>query len=217
VTVEWLQSKGDPASFRKTHNIPEDKRLLLFLSRLHPGKGVLELVDAFAAVRDALADWQLVLAGREEDAAYVRKVRSQIIRHRLQSRVHLVGQLGMSDKRDGLAAAEVLVLPTFHDSFGVVVAEALGVGVPVLTTKGAIAWQALEDQQCGWRIPNGTAFLADALRRVGALPADALAEMGQRGSAYVRQNFRWDQAATRSIEVYRWMLGEAPRPDFVIV
>ena len=105
------------------------------------------------------------------------------------------------------------LLPTFSENFGVVVAEALSHGLPVITTRGA-PWADLETHGCGWWIDIGVDPLAAALRQAMALSDDERRAMGERGRTYV-QRYNWADIARQTIEVYRWVLGQGPRPDCV--
>jgi glycosyltransferase involved in cell wall biosynthesis len=208
---------GDADRFRRAHRMPPDSRLLLYMSRIHPKKGLGHLVEAMALLGEGLGPWHLVVAGPEEDVAYAAAVRALVGRHGLASRVHWVGPLYDAAKHDALAAAELFVLPTLSENHALVIAEALNAGVPVLTTQGALPWQVLETRDCGWWVPVGAASIATALTRALALPGATLAAMGQRGAAVARSQDRWSDTAARTIELYRWLLGESARPDFVVV
>ena len=106
--------------------------------------------------------------------------------------------------------ADLLVLPTFSENFGVVVAEALAAGVPVITTRGA-PWADLETHGCGWWIETGVAPLVLALREALALSDDERRAMGERGLAYVRR-YDWDVIAAETLALYRWVLGQGVWP-----
>jgi glycosyltransferase involved in cell wall biosynthesis len=210
-------ARGDADRFRRTHRIPRGARLLLYLSRIHPKKGLSDLVDGMALLGDRVGPWHLVIAGPEEDGAYVAAVRALVERRGLAARVHWLGPLYDDAKHDALAAAELFVLPTLSDNYAIVIAEALNAGVPVLTTQGALPWHVLEARGCGWWVPVGAASMAEALTRATALSGAALAAIGQRGVAVARAQCRWSDAAARTLELYHWLLGEAARPDFVVV
>jgi glycosyltransferase involved in cell wall biosynthesis len=217
VPQPWTRSEGHAERFRAAHGLPARARLLLHLSRIHPKKGLLGLVEALGSVRGRLADWHLVVAGPVQDAAYHDHVRRRAGEEGLADRVHWVGPLFEQDKRDAFAAAELFVLPTLSENFGIVVAEALGAGVPVLTTREALPWRVLEEHGCGWWIPGGGASLADALVEATARPAGELAAMGQRGTALVEERFLWSRVAADTLRLYAWLCGEADRPEFVVL
>ena len=189
----------------------EGRRMALFLSRLHPVKGLMNLVEAWAQVRPA--EWELVLAGPDADG-YRAEV-EQRVRDLGLDGVDCVGEVSDAEKWDLYAAADLVVLPTFSENFGIVVAEALAAGVPVITTTGA-PWRDLETHACGWWVEIGVDPLAAALAEATALPDEARRAMGERGRALIERDYSWSRVAEEMSAVYRWLLGEAPRPNCVV-
>lgn len=187
-------------------------RTMLFLSRIHPVKGLLNLVQAWQIIRPA--GWKIIIAGPDE-GGHRRAVEEAISRAELENNFEFVGAVDGEDKIALYQRADLFVLPSFTENFGVVVAEALACGVPVITTRGT-PWGALLTHHCGWWINIGVEPLAAALREATSLPSDALHEMGQRGRTYVEQNFGWPGIAEQMLSVYRWVLGQGDRPDCVM-
>jgi glycosyltransferase involved in cell wall biosynthesis len=128
--------------------------------------------------------------------------------------IEIVGSVDDEEKWALYRSADLFVLPTLSENFGIVIAEALAAGVPVITTKAA-PWQELETHRCGWWIDTGTAPLIEALRHAMSLSEDERRAMGARGRALVETNYSWDQIAGRMIAVYEWLLGRRSRPDCV--
>lgn len=186
-------------------------RVALFLSRVHPKKGLLNLVEAWGRVRPA--GWELHIAGPDE-GGHLAEVMNAVERHRVTDSVRYIGEVDGPDKSAAYRNADVFVLPTFSENFGVVVAEALAHGVPVITTRGT-PWADLETHGCGWWIDIGVEPLVAALRTAASMPGDALAAMGHKGLAYVRR-YDWQHIAVQTDEVYQWVLGRSShRPDCV--
>jgi glycosyltransferase involved in cell wall biosynthesis len=125
-----------------------------------------------------------------------------------------VGPLHGQDKRDAFAAADLFVLPTHSEGSPMVVLEALGAGVPVLTTKGA-PWADLVRHGCGWWTDISAGGIHDALRDALALSGTAWAAAGQRGRYLVAQKYSWAEIASKTIRLYGWLEGRVPTPDFV--
>jgi len=215
VSEAWLSSVGDAARFRAAHGLPGDARILLYISRIHRQKGLLTLVEAFARNRRALDGWVLVVAGPGYDPPYLAAIEALIAEQGLSPLVRLVGELRGAARRDAFTAAELLVLPSRSENFGLVVAEAVGVGVPVITTRGAVAWEVLRTERIGWWVDPDRASLEDALLSAARLDPAELAGMGGRGRALVLRDYRWGPIARRTLELYAWLAGDAPRPDFV--
>lgn len=186
-------------------------RTALFLSRIHPKKGLLNLVEAWGRVRPA--NWRLCLAGPDE-GGHLAVVMRRIRELGLETAVEYVGEVEGDMKTALFANAELFVLPTFSENFGVVVAEALAYGVPVITTHGT-PWQGLATRGCGWWIEPTVEALVETLREVLALDAVTLQQMGMKGHAYARE-FDWTSIAQQTVEVYRWVLGQGDKPDCVM-
>lgn len=187
-------------------------RTVLFLSRVQGKKGLLNLIDAWAQVRPV--DWRLQIAGPEEDG-HLAEVLARARQAGVSEAVEYVGMVDGEAKSALYHAADLFVLPTFSENFGVVVTEALAHGLPVITTHGA-PWADLPAFGCGWWIPIGVEPLADALRAAMNLTDTERAAMGARGLAYVRR-YDWAQIADDMAAVYRWVLGQQERPECVRV
>jgi glycosyltransferase involved in cell wall biosynthesis len=215
IPADWLGSTGDAKRFRHLHSIPEDKRLLLFLSRLHPIKGLPLLFEAMAPIRQQLTKWILVVAGPAE-GSHRHELERLSERLWISDLVRFVGPLFNTEKRDAFAAAELFILPTQSESFAIAVAEALGAAVPVLTTHGA-PWNELETRRCGWWTAISVTAIRDALLEATRRHPKELAEMGKRGQALVAEKYTWDQVARQSLLLYEWLLKKREQPDFVMV
>lgn len=186
-------------------------RRALFLSRIHPVKGLPLLVEAWDRVRPA--GWELVIAGPDE-GGHRAKVEALVQGSGVSDAVRFVGPVSDADKWALYRTADLVVLPTHSENFGLVIAEALGAGVPVLTTTGA-PWRALEQEQCGWWVAPAAEAIAEALSAATSLPRSSLDEMGDRGRAVVARDFGWASVAVQMCAIYAWLLGEGERPDTV--
>ena len=187
-------------------------RKMLFVSRIHPVKGLLNLVQAWQLIKPS--GWKMIIAGPDE-GGHQPIVEAAIQQAGLQNDFEFTGSVYGDEKEALYRSADLFVLPTFSENFGLVVAEALACGVPVITTKGA-PWQGLHTHRCGWWIDIGVEPLAAALREAMNLPPDTLRDMGRRGRAYVEQNFGWPGIAQQMLSVYRWVLGQGDKPDCVM-
>jgi glycosyltransferase involved in cell wall biosynthesis len=168
---------------------------LLFLGRLDPIKGIENLL---AAVRDpSLSNVELVIRGTGESgyASSLVKLASQ---YRLQQKVRFGGFADDEAKAEAFAAADICVVPSHSENFGMVVAESLANGVPVIASKGT-PWPALERRGCGLWVSNDPQSLASAIRRLSTMD---LEQMGKRGREWMKSEFRWDAIAAQTIDVY---------------
>jgi glycosyltransferase involved in cell wall biosynthesis len=157
------------------------------------------LIDAWASVRPK--GWRLVIGGPDE-AGHRADVEHAVGRASLGEVVSFLGPLDDVAKRKALSDADLLVLPSYSESFGMVVGEALAHGAPVLTTN-AVPWPSLETHACGWRVAPSPDGLAEGLRLATGADTATLRAMGQRGRALVAAEYGWDQVARRFADAYR--------------
>ncbi|MEM4360292.1 MAG: glycosyltransferase [Candidatus Bilamarchaeaceae archaeon] len=214
ITEDWLASTGDAYRFRSKFGLAADVRVILFLSRITPKKGLPMLLQAMASLRESLDNWKLLIAGVNE-FRHQPEVEALINHLGLNSHVQFVGPLYGQDKRDAFAVAEVFVLPSLSEGAPVVILEALGAGVPVLTTQ-ASPWEELIKYQCGWWTEISKDAIAEALRDALPRSPSSLREMGARGKALIRERYTWDKIGQMTIQLYKWLLGESECPDFVL-
>ena len=208
VSRQWLVRSG------------ERQRRVLFVSRMHPKKGVLELVEAWGKL--VVSHQSLVVSGwccelvyttnSDVEREYEVKVKARISELGMSYQdtdgtIHptptptptpspspdfiFTGALNDDEKWNTYARADLFVLPTYSENFGIVVAEALWAGVPVITTKGT-PWTELEERKCGWWIEIGAKPLAKALAEAIALTDDERHKMGERGRKLVEEKYTWD-------------------------
>jgi len=123
-----------------------DEPCVLFLSRLHPKKGVEHLIRAAGILRDQNVTCRTLIAGTG-DEAYVETLKKLIVDLKLTDRVDLLGLVKGDLKLSLYQAADLFVLPTEQENFGLVLIESLACGTPVVTTRGVDIWEEL--QQAG--------------------------------------------------------------------
>ena len=189
-----------------------DKKTALFLSRINPKKGLPMLLDAWG--RLAPADWQLVIAGND-DSNHLPVVERKISELGLGERVVIAGPLFGEAKEVAYRNADLFVLPSYSENFGIVVAEALGFGVPVVTTTGC-PWQELQAHKCGWWVEPTPAGMEAALSEALRTTNEELSCMGRRGRRLVEKNYQWSGIAERMLEFYDWLLDGGRHPDFIV-
>jgi glycosyltransferase involved in cell wall biosynthesis len=198
-----------PAFARKRS---QHHRTLLFLGRVHPSKGLDMLLPSWQAVQKRFPDWRLKIAG-PDNGGYLSKMQHLAAQLHLE-RIEFVGALKGKQKWQAYQEADIFVLPTYSENFGMTVAEALAAGLPAIVSKGA-PWEGLEQKKAGWWIDVGPDPLVTCLNHALSQPPDTLAEMGERGRAWMQAEFSWKQVAAMMDQTYLWILKGGTAPDWV--
>lgn len=214
VSSKAINDSGVAEKFLERFNLPENRRILLFLSRITPKKGLPIALQAIRRMRDKLTNWLFVIAGTDE-FNHQREVERLVEEFGLGEMIRLVGPLYDQNKLDAFAAADVFILPSYSEGAPMVILDSLAAGVPVLTTK-ATPWESLIKYQCGWWVEPSVDGLVDALQSLSALCSLQLKEMGTRGKELVRAQYLWPSQAQKTLDLYNWILGKGAKPDFVV-
>jgi glycosyltransferase involved in cell wall biosynthesis len=212
ISLDFLSQKQNNYFFKDEKY--GDNKNLLFLSRLHPIKGLDRLIEIFASMSEGfLLNWNLILAGMG-DSRYVKKLEKKINSKNLSNKVFIIGSVFGQEKIDILSSADLLVLPTFSENFGIVVIEALSKGLPVLTTQAA-PWKLIEEYNCGFWVPNSAEGIKKGLIKAMSLEEHELKRMGENGRKLVADHFIWEDIVKQTLELYEWLLYGGQHPSFV--
>jgi glycosyltransferase involved in cell wall biosynthesis len=215
IQEKYLSVEGDSERFRAQNAIASDMRILFFLSRISPKKGLLMLVEAINTIQNYFGAWQLIIAGIDE-FNHKKDVESLINKLNLEDRIKIIGPLFDQAKADAFAAAELFILPSYSEGSPMVVLDSLAAGVPVITTK-ASTWSELTEYNCGWWTDISTPSIAIALRDAVTMSVEDLQQMGKQGKKLIAAKYTWTQLAQKSIRLYDWLLGRGNKPDFVVL
>lgn len=172
----------------------------LYLGRLHPIKGLDALIAACGILdrNGGMEPWSLTIAGSAPDD-YGRRLQDDVTTRGLSHRVHFVGEVLGEEKRKLLVETDVLLLPSRAESFGMVVAEALAHGIPVIASRGT-PWSDLEKVGCGLWSDDSSQGIAASMERISKM---ALVEMGAKGRRWMQQEFDWNVTSTRMANCYQ--------------
>jgi len=183
-------------------------RTLLFLGRIHPVKGVDVLLNAWAAVMDRFPDWRLLVVGTDkgygERSGHLEQMKALAANLKLK-RIEFVGPLYGEDKLSAYREADLFVLPTRSENFGMTVAEALAAGTPAIVTKGA-PWQGLQTYSSGWWIDIGIDALVACFKEAMAQSPDELAQRGLNGRGWMIREFSWCSLGKKMDQTYQWLI-----------
>jgi glycosyltransferase involved in cell wall biosynthesis len=199
-------------SWREETPIEKPYRTALFVSRIHPKKGLLNLVEAWKQVQPK--GWKMRLVGPDE-GGHLAEVQKTVREKGLEPDFIFSGPLYGNALWEAYWQSDLFILPTMNENFGNVVPEALACGVPVITTHGT-PWEELDTHSCGWWIPVGVAPLAEALRKATELSDAQRREMGKRGRKLVEEKYTWHSVGKQMKTLYEWVLGGGPKPPFLL-
>ena len=165
----------------------ERKKKILFLSRIHVKKGIEFLLEATALLKEQLTDYTINIAG-EGDYDYIVSLKNRAQELGIEKMVNFCGGVYGEMKWKLFRDADVFILPTYSENFGIVVGEALACGTPVITTKGT-PWEELNTEHCGWWTEIGTDATFNALKDFLSLSKDELMNMGNNGRKLIKNKY----------------------------
>ncbi len=198
--------------------IPPGSGVLLFLSRIHPKKGLVNLLRAWAQVRATPSrfdsSWYLVIAGWDQGGhqAELQRLTETL---GISGSVCFVGPQFDEQKAAALGAADAFVLPSLSEGLPMAVLEAWAYGLPVLMTPGCNLPEGFAADAALDMAPEVDSIAA-ALGRLFAMSDAERRAMGERGRRLVEERFTWPKVAEQMCGVYRWVLGQGSIPECVV-
>ncbi|HEY6183826.1 MAG TPA: glycosyltransferase [Terriglobales bacterium] len=181
-------------AFFAKHPDLRNKRLALFLGRIHPKKACDVLIEAFAAVLGEHPEWHLVISGPDQ-VAWQQKLIALAHERKIAHAITWTGLITGDVKYGALKAAEVFVLPSHQENFGIVVAEALACGTPVLTSKKVNIWREVEQDEAGIVADDNFEGTCHLLRSWLALQSKEKQLMKERAVQCFRNRFEIKKSA----------------------
>lgn len=212
------------------------RKILLYLGRIHPKKGIVPLIEAFAqkSVGTALSDWTLIVAGWDQDSheSELKCLASRLgmewsdlreasfseagIQSALQTRPRLIfaGPAFGTDKERLYRMSSAFILPSFSEGLPMVVLEAWSYGKPVLMTPMCNLPEGVASGAAVSIFPS-VESIGEKLEMLAGLPADERWAMGARGHDLVERQFTWGRVASQMREVDQWLLRKGVQPNCV--
>lgn len=194
-------------NFREKFSIDKEKRLILYLSRITPKKGIPMFLHSLAALADKIGDWHIIIAGTEEEN-HKKEVKSLISELDLGRYITLLGPLYAQDKRNAFKECDLFILPSYSEGSPIVILEALASGLPVITTK-ASPWEDLVTHMCGWWCDISTDSITNALKEATSLSKNELVNLGVNGKNLVEAKYSWHSAANKTIDLYTQLIEDS--------
>jgi glycosyltransferase involved in cell wall biosynthesis len=185
----------------------EGKRVILSLGRLHPKKGVDLLIAAFAATLASDRSWQLVIAGPDH-MGWQENLKAQAKKLDIANRITWTGMLDKDWKWGALSAAEVFAIPSHQENFGIVVAEALAVGLPVLMSNKVNIWREVQSSSAGFVEPDTEEGTIQLLRQWTGLPGEQVQEMRVNAKKCFERYFNLETVGDQMVEVFKELVAK---------
>lgn len=193
------------------HNSSDEEKRILFLSRISKKKGLELLLNTWSFVKKE--GWKLIIAGTDSEN-YKKTLLDLVNQLNIANTVEFIGGVAGARREEVFAKADLFILPTFSENYGLAIAEALARGVPVITTKGA-PWGDIENYKCGWWCDIDADSIASALKDGMNLSNQERRTMGLRGRELIIKKHSWNSAAENMERCCRWVLKKGEKPDFL--
>jgi len=191
------------------------RKVLLYLGRLHPKKGLSILLRGWKEASKREKGWVLVIAGWDQGGH--RGELEQLVRElKITDSVQFAGPLFGEERETAYQNANAFILPSLSEGQPLVVLEAWSHARAVLMTPECNLPEGFQ-KRAAIRMNTTVEGAAEGLRRLFALDGPALQEMGRRGHDLVIANFSWPQIASQMFAVYNWLLGRSAVPDCVLL
>lgn len=187
------------SKLRAKLQLSADEQIILFLSRIHPKKGLDYLIPALSKIKDK--PFTFILAGNA-DFNYETEIDHLLRKHDISSRTIRTGFVEGEYKNLLLQGSDIFALTSYSENFGVAVLEALAAGTAVLTTPGVALTSLLERENIGYVTELNINEIVSNLEHILSHPKEAK-EKGDRASIFVKENYTWNLISLKMIDLYK--------------
>jgi glycosyltransferase involved in cell wall biosynthesis len=198
-----MENLPDKNTFENTYPQLKGKKVILFLGRIHPKKGLDILAEAFGKIIRKQHNASLLIVGPDSDS-YRSKIEKILAREGVLDKAIFTGTLTGNHKLAALSRADIFVLPSHSEGFSMSILEAMGCGLPVVITKQC-HFPEVEQMQAGKIIDGDATELSEIIMELLNNP-QLCRKMGKAGQKLVRDKYTWDEVADKMIGVYEEIL-----------
>lgn len=178
----------------------EEKKIILFLALYRKNKGIDLLMDSISQIKNKLKDWRIIIAGIESDYT-INDLKLMAKTHGIADITEIPGPLYGKDKWNAYRDADVFILPTLNENFGIVIAESYLCGTPVITTKGT-PWKSIKDNNCGWWVDRNVNSISNSILEFLATTPEKRMQMGLKGAKIVLENYSSSIVSKKMVDTY---------------
>ncbi len=197
-----------PSSDAKISWKEDERKSLLFLSRVHVKKGIEVLIEAWSKLSDSeRKEWKLIVAGRPHDEVYGKKLNDMLSQYGLENDVFFIGNQAGAAKDITFRSVDAFTLPSYSEGMPMSVLEAWSYKLPVLMTEFCNIPEGFEGGAAIKTEPKVDS-LTEGLKELFSLTDEERKEIGQKGLNLVKKSFTWDIISSKMTEVYNWLLND---------
>jgi Glycosyltransferase len=180
--------------------------IILFMSRIEPKKGLDLLIPALETILGSGIEFHFILAGSNpQDADYETQIKVQIHNSRLAKYTTITGFVSGDLKVELLTKADLFVLPSYYENFGIAVAEAMAAGVPVVISDRIHIAEDIQQAEAGWVGPLEVGAIANSIKSALLNPQERQ-RRGLNGKEYAKKHYNWEAIAQQTIDAYQQIL-----------
>ncbi|CAM3050261.1 glycosyltransferase [Moritella viscosa] len=190
-----------------------NKKYVLFMSRLHKKKGLDILLEIWPEVAKDFPNWCLLIVGPDY-SNYNENIAELAVENGTEDNIKVFGMLSGYDKKCVLASSEFFILPSYTENFGVVIGEALAAGLPSITTTGT-PWSEINTHNCGKYITLSRENVLQSLQEMMTLDKHSLDVMSNNSKLLIKNNYSWSAQAIKFGKALDFVLTGEPAPDVV--
>lgn len=191
---------------RQKLGVPSDIPLILFMSRIDPKKGLSLLIEALENLIKKDINFHFALAGgNPQDPQYEANIKQQIQSSKLAEKTTITGFVKGELKLGLLQDADIFVLPSYYENFGIAVAEAMAMGTPVVISDQVHIWEDIQQTSSGWICQCDSRSLTEMLIK-SLENSETLKQRGNNAQKLVLEQYNWSKIAQQMIHIYRELI-----------
>jgi glycosyltransferase involved in cell wall biosynthesis len=180
--------------------------IILFMSRIEPKKGLDLLIPALESILESGIEFHFILAGSNpQDADYETQIKVQIYNSSLAKYTTITGFVSGDLKVEVLTKADLFVLPSYYENFGIAVAEAMAAGVPVVISDRIHIAEDIQQAEAGWVGPLEVGAIANSIKSALINPQERQ-RRGLNGKEYAKKHYNWEAIAQQTLDAYQQIL-----------
>lgn len=191
--IDWSVFENLPTRgiFRSKIGLDNYVPLILFLGRINFKKGLDILIPAFAKLNEKYTDIKLVIVGPDNDG-YLKKVHQWVSDYKIENSIYFFDHLPIEEVKEAFVDADLFVLPSYTENFGISVVEAMACGCPVLISNKVNIWKEVEESGSGSVVDLNVEIITKKLEEL-INNKTLLINMGENGRKYSHEIFRWEK------------------------